>query len=136
MPATSDKPLTPEEIEQIAATAPENAQVKVFCINGVIVEIPFREALKRLPYDVMMMQTDMKMVIEAQGRHADFLTPMTSDMILQDVGSGRELENINKNTVNAVALMKGGNQVFGDDQDGILRGSPPPPMSNNPNDHL
>ena len=138
MPAQMEKALTPQEIESICAEAPEDAKVKIFCINGVIVEIPFRKALERLPYDVMMMQQTMHTVITAQVPEmiVHFLTPMTSDMILQDVGGGTEVCNINKGAVNAVAGIFGGKPVFGDDHDGILKSPPQPPMSNNPEDHL
>lgn len=141
MSSTLSSPLTTEEIESILAEAPEDAQTTVFCIDGVIVEVPFREALVRLPFDVMMMQRDMHNIITAQGKTAMFLSPMTSDMLLEDINKGikpmpyspwtvdaletrqvgKKLENINKTTVNAVAAMFGSNPVFGPDEDGVLR---------------
>lgn len=135
MPGTIEKPLTPEQIETLAAEAGENAQARVFCINGEIVEIPFKEALSRLPYDVMEMQKTMELIIRGQGSHAHFLSPMTSAMLLKDVGSGKVIENINKNSVNRVAELYGGPPVFGDDQDGILKGEDRP-LSNDPNSYL
>ena len=132
MPATDERALTQQEIKSILATAPEDAQVNVFCVDGWIVEIPFVEALKRLPYDVMMMQQQMYNIITAQGKEALFLSPMTSDMLLSDLNDslpdspekkqiGKKLENINKTTVNAVAASFGEKPVFGPDEDGILR---------------
>jgi len=142
MSSTDERQLTPQEIESILATAPEDAQVNVFCIDGWIVEIPFVEALKRLPYDVMMMQQQMYNIITAQGKEAIFLSPMTSDMLLSDLNKeidvlpdsvwavealerrqqiGKKLENINKNTVNAVAASFGEKPVFGPDEDGVLK---------------
>jgi len=141
MPSTFEQPLTPKEIESILAEASDDAQVTVFCIDGVIVEVPFREALIRLPFNVMMMQRDMHNIITAQGKTALFLSPMTSDMLLTDINKGvqplpdspwtvdaletrqvgKKLENINKTTVNAVAVMFGSNPVFGPDEDGVLK---------------
>jgi len=143
MPSTTERPLTPKEIESILAEASDDAQVTVFCIDGVIVEIPFREALIRLPYAVMMMQRSMYNIITAQGKEALFLSPMNSDMLLADLNKGftplpdspwsvgalekremvgKKLENINKTTVNAVSAMFGEEPVFGPNEDGVLRG--------------
>lgn len=115
-------PLIPELVNQLVIDAGgEQATTKVFCIDGVIVEIPLRQALVRLPYDVMHMDRTMGFVISSQGKEAQFLTPMTSEMILIDVPNGKVVENINKNSVNMVAAIHGANPVFGEDQDGVLR---------------
>lgn len=98
--------------------------VNVFCINGEIVQVERAKAESRLPYDIMdpAQQPLMKTVLAAQGKDVHFLTPMTSDMLIADLG-GTVLENINKTTVNMVAsaLRPDGKPVFGDDEDGILR---------------
>lgn len=137
-----ERKLTPDEIISITATAPSDALVTVFCIDGVIVEIPFREALERLPFDVMMMEKHMFDIITAQGEEALFLSPMSSDMLLDAINevekpdspwevnalttkrarpTGRVLTNINKACVNAVASSFGEQPVFGLNEDGILR---------------
>lgn len=97
----------------------------VFCINGEIVEVERAKAEARLPYDIMdpNKQPLMQSVLAAQGRKVDYLTPMTSDMLIADIG-GRVLENVNKNTVNMVAAALGGKPVFcptDPNEDGILR---------------
>jgi hypothetical protein len=118
---TRDRPLHQAEIDAIMQEQGEDAVVKVFCIDGIIVSVPLREALKRLPYDVEPMQKLMKTCIEKSGQEATFLSAMTADMLLGDIGRGQGVVNINKTTVNAVAEHFGGNPVFGDDHDGILR---------------
>lgn len=149
--------MTPEEIDSIVENAPDNAQVTVFCIDGVIVEIPIREALKRLPCDVMMMQKDMHDIIVAQGKMALFLSPMHSDMLLGELNKnieaipnspwsvkaldarqkiGAKLENINKETANAVAALYGSEPVFGPDDDGILPYPTQEPIPNDPESYF
>jgi hypothetical protein len=96
--------------------------VNVFCIDGVVVKTDRAKAESRLPYDIMTVvdQPVMKMSLEAQGKDVQFLTPMTADMLIADLG-GEVLENINKDTVNMVADLFGEEPVFGDDEDGILK---------------
>lgn len=100
-----------------------NELVNVFCINGVV-QVEREKAEARLPYDIMdpKEQPLMQMVFAAQGKDIQFLTPMTSDMLIADLG-GTVLENINKTSVNMVAsaLRPDGEPVFGDDEDGVLR---------------
>ena len=120
MIADLQSPLTSQEIETICSGTNPDAKVKIFCINGVVVEVLFRKAIERLPFDVMMMQKDMAFVISSLGVETHFLSPMTSDMLIHDLG-GIEVININKNAVNMVAAMKGANPVFSDEEDGILR---------------
>lgn len=94
----------------------------VFCIDGVVVRVEREKAEARLPYDIMdpAEQPLMKAVLDAQAQDIDFLTPMTADMLIADLG-GNKLENINKTTVNMVADAFGHPPVFGEDEDGILR---------------
>lgn len=120
--ATGLGPLLPALIDQLVLEAGgEEAVTKVFCINGEIVEIPLRAALQRLPHEVMYMEPLMKTVIEMQGREATFLSPQMSYLLIQEVGAGRVLENINKDSVNMVSHVLAGKPVFGDDHDGVLR---------------
>lgn len=106
-------------------TASENTEfTKVFCIDGYIVKIPLRAALQRLPYDIMKTadQSVMKTALDIQKKNdVHFLTPMTKDMLLVDFPGAEVVENINKTTVNIVASIHGGNPVFGDNHDGILK---------------
>lgn len=94
----------------------------VFCIDGVVVRVDRGKAEERLPYDIMdpAEQPLMKVFIEAQGQDIDFLSPMTSDMLIADIG-GNKMEHINKTTVNMVADAFNRPPVFGEDEDGILR---------------
>jgi len=98
--------------------------VNVFCINGEIVQVDREKAEARLPYDIMdpTEQPLMQAVLAAQGKEVHYLTPMTSDMLIADIG-GQVLENINKTSVNmvAAALRPDGKPVFGDDEDGVLK---------------
>lgn len=94
---------------------------KIFCMDGVVVEIPQEEVEKRLPYDIMTLdqQPTMVKVLEAQGKQVDFLSAVPSFMLLKDV-PGATVENINKPTVNGVAEEFGYDHVYGPDDDGIL----------------
>ncbi len=96
--------------------------VNVFCIDGVVVKTDRAKAESRLPFDIMTVaeQPMMKVVLEAQGKDVQFLSPMTADMLIADLG-GVVLENINKDSVNMVGELFGRGPVFGDDEDGILQ---------------
>lgn len=96
--------------------------VNVFCIDGIIVRVEREKAEARLPYDIMDPKDNplMKGTIEAQGKKVDYLTPMTSEMLIADIG-GEVLENINKNTVNKIAEAFNHLPVFGKDEDGGLK---------------
>lgn len=118
--------ISPPQASPNLQTAPtENTELaKVFCIDGYIVKIPLKAALQRLPYDIMeaVSQPIMRTALDIQGKDdVHFLTPMTKDMLLMDFPGAELVENINKTTANIVAGMHGGNPVFGDDHDGILR---------------
>lgn len=95
--------------------------VKVFCVDGVVVEIDGDEAAKRLPFDIMTLdeQPTMVKVLKAQGKLTDYLSPMPSSYLLSQI-PGAVLENINKKTVNMVAEEFGGDEVYGEDESGIL----------------
>jgi hypothetical protein len=121
MASVLNKSLTPKEIDEAMEGKDEKTTTKVFCIDGVVVEIPLREALKRLPYGVEPMQRTMHVAIAGHGNEAHFLSAMTSGMLLHDVPSGKALQNINKDTVNTVASILGGKEVFGPDEDGVLK---------------
>lgn len=114
----------PELQTQTTQTTDQKTLVKVFCIDGYIVKIPLEDALKRLPYDIMeaASQKVMRVALDAQEKDdVHFLTPMTKDMLQIDFPNLEVVENINKTTANLVAGIHGGNPVFGDDHDGILR---------------
>lgn len=113
--------FTPEEVEAVMRGLPEDLKTKVFCINGEIVEVRYRNAIERLPYDIMPMQELMHRAIKGAG-HEDvvFLSPMTSEMLLAEM-EGKVVTNINKDAVNYVSQHYLGKPVFSDNQDGVLR---------------
>lgn len=95
------KPLTKQEIAYIMQDHDKDTKIKVFCIDGIIVEIPLIEALQRLPYDIMTKKNQhiMDTVI---GDRSQLLSPMTSAMLIADVPTGKIVENINEQTLRSV----------------------------------
>lgn len=111
-------------MSQVSQDHPTTELVKVFCIDGVVVKIPLDSAMQRMPYDIMdaAEQPVMRSVLDAQGKtDIHLLTPMTSEMMRIDFPNMEVVENINKTTANAVAAFHGGNPVFGENDDGVLR---------------
>lgn len=122
MPRQQQKPLTAETITQMCVKAGKDAKVNVFCIDGVVVAVPLRKALEAFPYGVEAKDDQvMNASFSIHGNDdIQFLSAMTSDLVLMDLG-GDIVENINKDTVNTVSDIFGGDPVFGDDEDGFLK---------------
>ncbi len=116
------KPLTKQQVDYICNEFQNDIKCRVFCIDGFVVEVELKKAIERLPYDVMIREDQpvMHYVFSCNGNDIQFLSPMTFDWFIKDVG-GTIQENINKATVNGVSQQLRGKTVFDDDEDGILQ---------------
>lgn len=120
MSSTKWRPLTAQEVDEVAESFPPT--VPVFCIDGVVVEADTKAVLRLLPFDVEPTAGQSVMNAALSGQDVPFLSAMSSGQFLYTVPSAKVLRNINKETANYVATALGGEEIFGPDQDGILRG--------------
>jgi hypothetical protein len=102
----------------------DNELVKVFCLDGVVVKLPLKEVLKRLPYYFMEAQKQrlMRTALDIQEKNdIHFLASVASFELFVDFPNAEVIENINKATANIVSAVLSGKILYGENDDGVLR---------------